>query len=61
MNIQRLRDYVFPMFVRFKSVAFPGETMRYEFYKTDTGARFRVRVVERDAVILDRDEVCFAA
>jgi acyl dehydratase len=47
------------MFVRFKSVAFPGETMRYEFYETDTGARFRVRVLERDAVILDRCEVCF--
>ena len=47
------------MFVRFKSVAFPGETMRYEFYETVTGAWFRGRVVERDAVILDRCEVCF--
>jgi hypothetical protein len=48
------------MFVRFKSVGFPGETMRYEFYETDTGARFRVRSVERaDVVILDRGEVLF--
>ena len=47
------------MFVRFKSVAFPGETMRYEFYKTATGARFRVRCVERDVIILDRGEVVF--
>jgi acyl dehydratase len=48
------------MFVRFKSVAFPGETMRYEFYRTDAGARFRVRCVERpEVVILDRGEVAF--
>ena len=48
------------MFVRFKSVGFPGETMRYEFYETDTGARFRVRCVERPGVvILDRGEVIF--
>jgi acyl dehydratase len=53
-------DRIQSMFVRFKSVGFPGETMRYEFYKTDTGARFRVRSVERaDVVILDRGEVLF--
>jgi hypothetical protein len=34
--------------------------MRYEFYETDTGARFRARCVERpDVVILDRGEVHF--
>jgi acyl dehydratase len=48
------------MFVRFRNVCFPGETMRYEFYLTDTGARFRTVCVERDAVILDRGEVRFA-
>jgi acyl dehydratase len=47
------------MFVRFRNVCFPGETMRYEFYRTATGARFRVVCLERDAVILDRGEVCF--
>lgn len=47
------------MFVRFRNVCFPGETMRYEFYRTESGARFRVVCKERDAVILDRGEVCF--
>jgi acyl dehydratase len=48
------------MFVRFRNVCFPGETMRYEFYRTDAGARFRTVSVERDVVVLDRGEVCFA-
>lgn len=48
------------MFVRFRNVCFPGETMRYEFYRTEEGARFRVVVQERDAVILDRSEVRLA-
>ena len=47
------------MFVRFRNVCFPGETMRYEFYITDTGARFRAVCVERETIILDRGEVCF--
>jgi acyl dehydratase len=47
------------MFVRFLNVCFPGETMRYEFYRTDEGARFRVVSKEREVVILDRGEVCF--
>jgi acyl dehydratase len=47
------------MFVRFKNVAFPGETLRFEYYLTDEGARFRACSVERDAVILDRCEVRF--
>jgi acyl dehydratase len=47
------------MFVRFRNVCFPGETMRYEFYRTDDGARFRATCKERDVVILDRGEVCF--
>jgi acyl dehydratase len=47
------------MFVRFKNVCFPGETMRYEFYRTETGARFRTVCVERNVVILDRGEVTF--
>lgn len=47
------------MFVRFRNVCFPGETMRYEFYRTDTGVRFRTVCKEREVVILDRGEVCF--
>jgi acyl dehydratase len=47
------------MFVRFRNVCFPGETMRYEFYRSGTGARFRVVAKEREAVILDRGEVVF--
>jgi acyl dehydratase len=47
------------MFVRFRNVCFPGETMRYEFYRTDGGARFRTVAKEREVVILDRGEVCF--
>jgi acyl dehydratase len=52
-------DRVRAMFVRFRNVCFPGETMRYEFYRTGEGARFRVVVAERNAVILDRCEVRF--
>ena len=48
------------MFVRFATVAFPGETLRFEFYKTENGARFRAKALERDVVILDRCEVTFA-
>ena len=47
------------MFVRFRNVCFPGETMRYEFFRTDRGARFRAIAKDRDAVILDRGEVHF--
>ena len=49
------------MFVRFRNVCFPGETMRYEFYRSETGARFRVVCKEREQVVLDRGEVCFDA
>jgi acyl dehydratase len=45
------------MFVRFSSVCFPGETLRFDFWRTGEGARFRAVVAERDAVILDRGEI----
>lgn len=54
---ERLRS----MFVRFRNVCFPGETMRYEFYRDQGGARFRVVCAERDVVILDRGDVRFDA
>jgi len=63
-TIERLCDSdptrIKSMFVRFRNVCFPGESMRYEFYLTDTGARFRAVCAERNAVVLDRGEVCFA-
>lgn len=45
------------MFVRFRNVCFPGETLRFEFYRSDEGARFRAVAAGRDTVILDRGEV----
>jgi acyl dehydratase len=62
-TIERLCDddptRIRSMFVRFKNVCFPGETMRYEFFRTETGARFRTVCMERNVVVLDRGEVCF--
>ena len=52
-------DRVRSMFVRFRNVCFPGEALRFEFYRTEGGARFRAVVAERDTVILDRGEVRF--
>ncbi len=45
------------MFVRFRNVCFPGESLRFDFWRTDKGARFRAVVAARDAVILDRGEI----
>lgn len=45
------------MFVRFSNVCFPGETLRFEFWRTEQGARFQAVVPGRNAVILDRGEV----
>jgi acyl dehydratase len=45
------------MFVRFRNVCFPGETLRFEFYLREGGARFRAVCVERDVIVLDRGEV----
>jgi len=50
---QRVRS----MFVRFRNVCFPGETLRFEFYLTSDGARFRAVASGREVVILDRGEV----
>jgi len=40
--------------LRFSKPVFPGETLRVELFRTPDGARFRARVVERDAIVLDR-------
>ncbi|MDG2004430.1 MAG: MaoC/PaaZ C-terminal domain-containing protein [Novosphingobium sp.] len=45
------------MFVRFSNVCFPGETLRFEFYRSNEGARFRAVAAEREVVVLDRGEV----
>lgn len=46
------------MFVRFTSPVYPGETIRTEIYHAGEDViRFRCRVVERDAVVLDRGQV----
>jgi acyl dehydratase len=44
------------MSVRFVAPAYPGDTIRVEFYKED-GVRFRAWAVERDCLVLDRGEV----
>jgi acyl dehydratase len=41
------------MQVRFTAPAFPGETIRTEIWRDETGVSFRARVIERDAVILN--------
>jgi hypothetical protein len=40
--------------VRFSRPAYPGETFRTECYRQGNTVRFRVRVLERDLVVLDR-------
>jgi len=52
-------DRIKSMLVRFRNVCFPGETLRFEFYLREGGARFRGVCVERDVIILDRGEVCY--
>lgn len=39
---------------RFSRPVFPGESLRTEIWRTDTGARFRVICEDRDQVVLDR-------
>lgn len=39
--------------VRFSSPVYPGETLRTEIWWRDGGAAFRVRVVERDEIVLN--------
>jgi acyl dehydratase len=47
-------DILKSLFVRFSSPVFPGESIRFEFYPENSQIRFRARVVERNAVVLDR-------
>jgi acyl dehydratase len=47
-------DRLKSMFVRFSRPVIPGETLRFEFFEEADRLRFRARVVERDAVVLDR-------
>jgi acyl dehydratase len=45
---------------RFSKPVFPGETLRTEIFRTEGGARFRARVLERDVVVLDRGSATVA-
>jgi acyl dehydratase len=45
------------MSVRFAAPAFPGDTIRVDFFETGKEIRFRATAVERDALVLDRGEV----
>lgn len=48
--------------VRFASPVYPGETLRVEVWKEEEGhAAFRVRVVERDIVVLNNGYAAFTA
>ena len=40
------------MDLRFSSPVFPGETIRTEIWKEESGAAFRARVVERDKQVI---------
>jgi acyl dehydratase len=45
-------DRLVAMACRFSSPVFPGETIRTEIWRTDTGIAFRAKVLERDVVVL---------
>lgn len=49
------------LFVRFSQPVYPGETLRFEFFGGPREVRFRARVAERDAVVLDRCTAGIAA
>ena len=48
------------MFARFAQPAYPGETIRVEFFDDAGTLRFRARAVERDVIVLDRGECMLA-
>jgi acyl dehydratase len=48
------------MFVRFIKPVYPGETILAEFHRNGDEVRFRCRVKERDAVVLDRGSAVLA-
>lgn len=53
---ERLRS----MSVRFSRPAYPGETIRFEFYREGDAVAFRAIAVERGVVVLDRCRAAFA-
>lgn len=42
------------IFARFSSPVFPGDTIRFEFYRESDSIRYRARVLDRNVVVLDR-------
>jgi acyl dehydratase len=47
------------MALRFSKPFYPGETMALECFRDEAGVRFRARVAERDAVVLDIGSLTF--
>jgi acyl dehydratase len=54
---ERLRS----LFVRFSKPVFPGEDIRFEFYRDGPRVRFRARCIQRDVIVLDRCEAEFTS
>jgi acyl dehydratase len=40
------------MGARFSSPVFPGETLRVEMWRGESGVQFRTRVLQRDVIVL---------
>lgn len=54
-------DRLRSMFVRFSSPAYPGETIRFEFFENGDELRFRAVAVERSVTVLDRCSAVISA
>jgi acyl dehydratase len=55
----RRPDRISAMAARFTAPAYPGETIRVEFFETADSLRFRAVALERGALVLDRGEIEF--
>jgi acyl dehydratase len=47
--------------VRFAAPVFPGETLRTEIWRDESGLKFRARVLERDLIVLSHGSATLAA
>ncbi len=53
----RASERIVGMSARFTAPAFPGDTIRIEFFKSERGATFRATALDRNVRVLDRGEV----